>query len=204
MAFRQGAEAVILRTEWHGRPAVEKRRVPKDYRHPALDNELRTARIRQEARLFREARSLGVAVPILFDVDLAENRLVMEFVEGPLVKEVLEEAADLAPLCRELGRAVGRLHAGDVVHGDLTTSNMILRQGRPVFLDFGLGERSGEVEAQGVDLHLFREAFRSAHSERMDLFAEVLGGYREANPKADAVIQRMEDIERRGRYMRGS
>lgn len=203
MELRRGAEAVISLTEWHGRRAVEKRRVPKGYRHPRLDEDLRASRVRLEARLIHEARSLGVPVPVLYDVDLEENRLVMEYVEGPLAKEVLEGDSDVT-LCRLMGATVGRLHAGDLVHGDLTTSNMVLRDGRLVLLDFGLGEKGGDLEAKGVDLHLFREAFESAHSERMDLFPQVLEAYREAYEGAEAVVAKMEEIERRGRYLRGS
>ncbi len=176
----------------------------KGYRHPRLDEGLRGARTRAEARLFREARRQGVAVPILYDVDVAEDRLVMERVEGPTAKEVLDGPGEGArALCREMGRLAGRLHGGGVVHGDLTTSNMIVRGTRLYLIDFGLGERTEELEAQGVDLHLLREAFLSAHAEKADLFQEVLRGYREAWDEAEAVIQKAEEIERRGRYVRG-
>lgn len=175
----------------------------KGYRHPELDEALRGDRTRAEARLFREARRLGVPVPLLYDVDLAEDRLVMELVEGPTAKEVLAgHEGDAGTLCREMGRLAARLHAGGVVHGDLTTSNMILRGERLFLVDFGLGERSEEVEAMGVDLHLLREAFLSAHAERADLFGEVLRGYREAWEGAEAVIQKADEVEKRGRYVR--
>ncbi|MFQ6013503.1 MAG: KEOPS complex kinase/ATPase Bud32 [Thermoplasmata archaeon] len=191
--------------EWRGRPAVEKRRVPKAYRHPALDEELRRARLRTEARLFGEARRLGVPVPILYDVDTVENRLVMEYVAGPLLKEALEGGREeTAALCRRMGRVIGRLHAGDLIHGDLTTSNMILRDGRIVLVDFGMGERSAELEAKGVDFHLFQEALRSAHSEGPDFLPWVMEGYRETCPTADEVVAKAKEIERRGRYQRGS
>lgn len=184
---------------------MEKVRVRKGYRDPQLDEALRGARTRTEARLFREARTLGVAVPVLYDVDLPEDRLVMELVEGPTAKEALEASPEGgAALCREVGRLAGRLHAGGVVHGDLTTSNMVVRGTSVCLIDFGLGERSEEREALGVDLHLLREAFLSAHAARAELFQEVLQGYREAWDGAEAVIAKAEEIERRGRYMRGS
>lgn len=145
-----------------------------------------------------------MAVPILYDVDLEENRLVMEYVEGPLAKEVLEGGGEAEALCSAIGGTVGRLHGGDLVHGDLTTSNMILQGDRLVLLDLGLGERSGDLEAKGVDLHLLREAFFSAHSERGELFPRLLEAYRETYGEADGVIAKMKEIERRGRYLRGS
>ena len=90
MLIKHGAEAELRRTEFMGRAAVEKFRVPKSYRIAALDDELRRSRIRMEARLMADARAAGVAVPILYDIDLVENKIVMEFVEGPTVKSVLE------------------------------------------------------------------------------------------------------------------
>lgn len=128
----------------------------------------------------------------------------MEFVEGPTAKEVLSgDEADLPGLCHNIGILAGRLHAGGIVHGDLTTSNMILRDGRLYLVDFGLGEKGGGVEAKGVDLHLLREAFMSAHADRAGLFKEVLQGYQEAYGEATAVIEKAKEIERRGRYLRG-
>ncbi|MFQ5908342.1 MAG: KEOPS complex kinase/ATPase Bud32 [Thermoplasmata archaeon] len=205
MLIHRGAEALITRTEWRGRPAVEKRRVPKGYRHAALDETLRRVRLRAEARLFREARCLGVSVPVLYDVDPEENRLVMEYVEGPLMKAALEAGGEgRTDLCRRLGAVIGTLHAGDLIHGDLTTSNIIVRDGDLVLVDFGMGERSAEVEAKGVDFHLFQEALGSAHSDDTDLLAAVVEGYRSAYPRADEVIAKAEEIERRGRYQRAS
>ncbi|MFQ5986892.1 MAG: KEOPS complex kinase/ATPase Bud32 [Thermoplasmata archaeon] len=205
MLLYRGAEALITRREWRGRLAAEKRRVPKGYRHPALDQELRRARLRTEARLFGEARRLGVSVPILYDIDPEENRLVMEYVQGPLMKEALEAGGEgRKALCRRLGAVIGRLHGGDLIHGDLTTSNIIVRDDELVLIDFGMGERSAETEAKGVDFHLFREALGSAHSANADLLTAVVAGYREAYPRADEVLAKAEEIEGRGRYQRGS
>lgn len=185
---------------------VHKTREPKAYRHRVIDEELRTARTRAEARLLREARSLGVAVPLVYDVDLAASRLTMEFVEGPTVKEVLATGSlDAATdLCRQVGALAATLHAGDLIHGDLTTSNLILRGETLVLVDLGLGERRSEVEAKGVDLHLLREAFLSAHADRAELLSAVLEGYRASYADADAVLAKAEQIERRARYTRGS
>lgn len=188
-----------------GRKAVEKARLSKGYRHPQLDADLRSARTRAEARLFREARMLGVPVPIIYDVDLRGNKIVMEYVDGPTAKEVLSSGGDEAVrVCRLIGQMVGRLHRSDIIHGDLTTSNMLVRGGILYLVDFGMGEKKGDLEAKGVDLHLLKEAFLSAHSERADLFKEVLRGYRQAYEDADAVIAKAQEIERRGRYLRGS
>ncbi len=200
--LKRGAEAELRRTEFLGRPAIEKYRVPKAYRLPALDEELRRSRIRTEARLMAEARAAGVAVPILYDIDLVENKIVMEFVEGPTVKEVLDRGGALGlRTARDVGRVVGRLHRAGIVHGDLTTSNMILREGRIVMIDFSLGGKDTGVEGRGVDLHLLREALTSAHARADAYYREVLLGYRAIRRRAaDDVIAKVKEIELRGRY----
>src|SRR5207302_11045061 len=88
--IKRGAEAELRRTEFLGRAAVDKVRVPKSYRVPELDDGLRRSRIRIEARLMAEARAAGVPVPIIYDIDLVEAKIVMEYVAGPTLKEVLD------------------------------------------------------------------------------------------------------------------
>ena len=201
MLLKRGAEAELRRTTYLGREAVEKSRVPKGYRLPALDEGLRRGRIRTEARLMGEARAAGVEVPILYDIDLAENKLVMEFVDGPTAKAVLDKGGKPAlAVCRKIGEAIARLHVADIVHGDLTTSNMILRDGRLVMIDFSLGERTRSVESKGVDLRLLKEALTSAHARGPEYFEAVARAYRRRYPKAAEVLAKVTEIEERGRY----
>ncbi len=150
-----------------------------------------------------EARAAGVAVPILYDLDLGENKIVMEFVDGPTVKEVLDVGGPKAlQAARTIGRIVGRLHRAGIVHGDLTTSNMIVRDRRIVMIDFGLGGKEDGAEARGVDLHLLKEALVSSHARATTYYREAVRGYREAMGKAaDPVIAKVKEIESRGRYM---
>src|SRR5207244_11307568 len=142
MLIKRGSKAELRRTEFVGRAAVEKFRLPKSYRIAALDDELRRSRIRMEARLMADARAAGVAVPILYDIDLVENKIVMEFIEGPTVKHVLEDGGSTAlKTAREVGRIVGCLHRAGIIHGDLTTSTMIVRDEWIVMSDFSWGAR---------------------------------------------------------------
>ncbi len=200
--LKRGAEAELRRTEFLGRDAVEKYRVPKAYRLAALDDELRKARIRMEARLMSEARNAGVAVPVLYDIDLVDNKIIMEFVDGPTAKEVLDQGGPRArETARELGRIAGRLHKVGIIHGDLTTSNMIVRDGRVIMIDFSLGGKGDTAEERGVDLHLLREALTSAHKNAAAYYREVLAGYRETlGAAAGASIAKVKEIEGRGRY----
>ena len=202
MWLRLGAEAELRKTEFLGRAAVEKVRVPKAYRLAALDEDLRRVRIRMEARLMSEARAAGVAVPVLYDINLVDNKIVMEFIDGPTVKEVLDRGGPEARTAAlEIGRIAGRLHKAGIIHGDLTTSNMILRGGRIVMIDFSLGGKGDTAEERGVDLHLLREALTSAHKNAAGYYREVLAGYREIlGDRAAETIAKVKEIEGRGRY----
>jgi Kae1-associated kinase Bud32 len=194
---RRGAEAEIRRGLWKGRRVMVKSRVVKGYRHPGLDANLRSSRTRNEARLMQEARRCGVPTPIIYDIDVQEAEMVMEEIEGERVKDALlrveDEEADR--ICEEIGRLVALMHRACMTHGDLTTSNMILKDGRIWLIDFSLGCRNAETEDMGVDLHLLKEAFRSAHSEREHEFDVVLSSYSKHFPEAKMVIQ---DQEHRG------
>ena len=202
MLVKQGAEAELRRTEFLGRPAIEKYRRAKAYRLDVLDDEIRRSRVRHEARLMAEARAAGVAVPILYDINLVENKIIMEFIEGPTAKVVLDEGGPRAmKVAGGIGEIVGRLHRAGIIHGDLTTSNMIVRGSRIVMIDFSLGGKEDGVEARGVDLHLLKEALGSAHAHAASYYRAALKGYRRTMGKAaDAVVAKVKEIESRGRY----
>lgn len=202
MLLKRGAEAELRKADYLGRPAVEKYRVPKSYRLASLDDQLRRTRIRTETRLMAEARAAGVSVPVLYDIDLVANRILMEFVEGPTAKDVLDAGgAEAHRVATEIGRIAGRLHRHGIVHGDLTTSNMIVRDSQVVMIDFSLGAKDERAEARGVDLHLLREALTSAHRNATAYYRDVLFGYREIlGPEARPAIFKVREIEERGRY----
>jgi len=201
---RVGAEAKLDSSRWMGREVVLKQRVVKGYRHQALDKSLQTTRIKNEVRLMLEARRAGIAVPIIYSVDLAENRIVMEEIPGMRVKDALEELPkeEAGLICRKIGEIAAKLHANDVVHGDLTTSNMLLDGDRIVVIDFSLGSKTTELEDKGVDMHLLEEAFHSAHYKRSELYETVKDSYVKAYPRGAEVLKKVKEIEKRGRYTR--
>jgi len=148
-----------------------------------------------------EARKIGVTVPLIFDVDIRNNRIVMEYIEGPTIKDALQQRiVNPIEIAQEIGRIVARLHSNDIMHGDLTTSNMILKNSFIYLIDFSLGEKTSSFENKGVDLHLLKEALTSAHSDMPKLFKQVITGYKEVYADADSILMKVEDIESRGRY----
>ncbi|MEM4293781.1 MAG: KEOPS complex kinase/ATPase Bud32 [Thermoplasmata archaeon] len=195
----RGAESIIYRRKFFGLEAAVKERIPKGYRHPEIDFELRKVRTRAEARLMHAARCAGVAVPLILDVD--EFKIVMEYIPCPNLKHQLGVMGEeeQKKVLEEMGLAIAKLHQHDIVHGDLTTSNMLLYEGKLYLIDFSLGAKTRNVEAKGVDLHLLREAFLSAHAEIFEKFGIVLESYAGHYSGAQAVIEKMQEIELRGR-----
>jgi len=207
MLLKKGAEANLYLEKWHGRQVIMKRRLSKAYRLSVLDVAIRTQRTLREPQLIHKAKEAGVPTPTIFLIDTVETNIIMEYVEGKQVKQILN---DLAPserlrLCHHIGKLIGRLHNHGIIHGDLTTSNMILTSsGRVFFVDFGLGEQSEELEIRGVDLHLMKRALQSTHYKyAKECYDSVLEGYAETVGRdvAENVIEKIREIERRGRYI---
>lgn len=207
MLIKKGAEASLFLEQWHGRNVIMKRRLPKKYRLPQLDEQIRSYRTVHEPQLMHQAKESGVSTPTIFMVDIKEANIVMEFIKGKQVKQILDDISteERLNLCRYIGELVGNLHKHGVVHGDLTTSNMILTpDGKIVFVDFGLGEFSTELEARGVDLHLMKRALQSTHcSLAVDCFNAVMRGYSEimGEKSAKNISEKIQEIEKRGRYV---
>jgi TP53 regulating kinase-like protein len=205
--IKKGAEASLYLEEWHSRKVIMKRRLPKRYRIPELDVMIRSQRTMHEPHIIHKAKEAGVPTPTIFMVDVADANIVMEFVEGKQVKEALDNGSkeERLNLCRLIGRLIGRLHKHGIIHGDLTTSNMILTPyGKVVFVDFGLSERSIELEPKGVDLHLMKRTLHSTHYKHAkESFKAVMEGYAESvgNEEAKKVTAKIREIEKRGRYV---
>ncbi|KAL2148386.1 hypothetical protein VTH82DRAFT_2306 [Thermothelomyces myriococcoides] len=241
----QGAEGRVYKTTHllPDRPCALKYRPPKPYRHPILDSRLTKARISSEAKVLERCWREGVPVPAVYAMDAAAGWMMMEWIDGipvrvginkllgPRPEEGTEAAAAaaaalpeshealLADLMKRIGVAIGALHKTGVVHGDLTTSNMMLRpkksdrvngdagnedetevlNGDVVIIDFGLATQSMSDEDRAVDLYVLERAFASTHPRAEKLFAAVLEAYRETFKKASSVLVKLEDVRMRGR-----
>lgn len=246
----QGAEARIYRTTYltPDRPCALKYRPPKSYRHPALDARLTRQRILAEARILHKCRREGVPVPALYAIDVEDESasgtnggsLLTEWVAGGPVRArlnawlatippaasadldlaQLRADAGLLALLHRVGAAVGSLHRAGIVHGDLTTSNLMLRgddeasgadgadgadaapvslEGEVVMIDFGLASQSSSDEDRAVDLYVLERAYGSTHPRAERLFDEVLQAYGKAFKQSAPVLRKLEDVRMRGR-----
>jgi TP53 regulating kinase-like protein len=234
----QGAEALLFRSTYllPTLPCALKYRPPKPYRHPTLDARLTKHRILSEARVLVKCRKEGVPVPAVYAIDEIAGWIAMEWVEGVVLRARLNEwlaqrkrsrqageTGDLyqdkavTGLVARIGKAVGGLHAAGVVHGDLTTSNLMLRpripaereqngdagevslEGDIILIDFGLASQSVADEDRAVDLYVLERAFGSTHPGAESLFANFLKAYGDSYKGAKVVLKRLEDVRMRGR-----
>ncbi len=202
--IRKGAEANLYLTEWHNEKVIIKKRVPKLYRVAELDKKLREYRTIHEAENLSMSRRLGVPTPIVLSME--NSNIIMEFIDGKRVKEALERMNEenRKKICMQIGSQIGRLHRNNLIHGDLTSSNMIIVDGKKIFfIDFGLSFYSDEMEDMGVDLHLLKRALYSTHHNfAEECLTAVKSGYEEevGNKIAEKVFKKAQQIERRGRY----
>jgi Kae1-associated kinase Bud32 len=201
--IKQGAEAILYLDEFEGEKVLVKERIKKKYRIDQIDQKLRKERTRKEVKLLTEARKFGTETPKIFHVDQQNCKIIMEYVDGKLIKDLFNSADKkmIEKTSFEIGKSIGKMHSNGIIHGDLTTSNMILKDGKIYFIDFGLGEFSKRIEDQGVDLNLLEEAVTATHFKNFEaIWKNVLKGYKKEYADTDKVLKQIEEIEKRARY----
>ncbi len=193
----QGAEAKIF---LEGN-AVIKNRFHKKYRIKQLDDKLKGFRTRREAKVLEKLGAISFPAPKLIECDEKEN-LTIERISGELLKNIIN-GKNYEKYCSETGGKVAVLHNNQIIHGDLTTSNMIFsnKNNEIYFIDFGLSFFSQKAEDKAVDLHLLKEALESKHYQFWEkAFKAVVQEYSESAKDAELTLKRLEAIEKRGRY----
>ncbi len=194
--IQQGAEAILIQTS---SSTLIKRRIKKSYRFPALDEKIRKQRTKKEFSLLQKAFKL-IPIPKIIKISDKEKEIEMEFIEGKKLSESLNSLPNKKEICIQIGKQIALLHDSSIIHGDLTTSNMLLKDNILYFIDFGLGFISNKIEDKAVDLHLIKEAFKAKHFEIADTcFNAIIEGYA-SSPLSLQVLQRLKKVESRGRY----
>ena len=204
--LHRGAEADLSLTTIGPWKVVVKCRVRKDYRNPILDERIRHDRTISEASVIHEAKTAGARVPSIVGVDIENNAIVMTHLAGTVARECLDDMgkSEAQKLLRSIGEQIGLLHMAGIVHGDLTTSNVIVSpSGAPFIVDFGMSRRSVEPEDRGVDLHLLRRSIIASHRQNpSSMMNSMIRGYEETTGKkvAGSTWRKAREIARRGRY----
>lgn len=194
----QGAEAALYKDN----NTVIKERLQKLYRISRLDESLRKFRTRREAKILQKLEELNFPAPHLREFSDKRMSIVMDFVPGEKLRDVLKQGDGYQELAWEIGRKVGKLHEHNIIHGDLTTSNMMVHpeQREITVIDFGLSLFSDKVEDKAVDLFLLDRALETKHHELYpEIFKHVLEGYKEMYPDAGKVLERFKQVRKRGR-----
>ncbi|CAM9590577.1 unnamed protein product [Bubo scandiacus] len=208
---QQGAEARVYRGLFLGRAAVAKLRIPKRYRHPALEERLSRRRTAQEARSLLRCRRAGIPAPVVYFVDYVTNSIYLEdIVDSITVQDHINsvqrsgnDTSNLLMLAEKMGELLARMHDEDIIHGDLTTANILLRPPTEkldlVLIDFGLSFVSGLPEDKGVDLYVLEKVFLSTHPDTEAVFKALLKTYAAKSKKSGPVIKRLDEVRLRGR-----
>jgi N6-L-threonylcarbamoyladenine synthase/protein kinase Bud32 len=192
--LENGAEAIVYLEEGpEGKKVLVKERIPKVYRHKEIDEIIRKERNRNEAKLMSEARSCGIPTPIIYDVE--DFKLKMQYIEGVPIKYLINPE-----ISKNVGKLIGKLHSSGIVHGDLTTSNLMLAGKKLYLLDFGLAYFDKGLEARGVDVHVLFQTFESTHSDHIVLIEAFKKGYQSTFIDSEDVLKRVGEIKKRARY----
>lgn len=190
----RGAEAVLIHKGSH----LVKDRIKKSYRIQILDDKIRKQRTKKESKLLGKASKI-IPVPALIKTN-EKDSIEMEYLEGKKLSEHLDTLNNAEEICKIIGEQIAKLHDADIIHGDLTTSNMILKDSKVHFIDFGLGFESKKAEDKAVDLHLIKQALEAKHFNHFEkFFSAILEGYK-ASKHSKETIARLKAVEKRGRY----
>ena len=195
--LKQGAEAKIFLES----NSIIKERISKSYRIKDIDNKLRLYRTRSEAKILNKCNSI-INVPSVIGVDEKDMKIKMEFIDGKLLRDLINDLSEKGrkEIFFKIGNEISKLHDNDIIHQDLTTSNMVFLDNKIYFIDFGLSFISDRVEDKAVDLHLLKQALNAKHYlYAEECFYYVLEGYKESKDYSK-VIERFNKVEGRGRY----
>ncbi|EDV50994.1 EKC/KEOPS complex subunit TP53RK [Drosophila erecta] len=210
--LKQGAEGRVYLGDFKGKACLIKERFVKKYRHPELDTQITRQRMKAEAKASERCQAAGILAPRILHSDLNTHKLYMEYFDAAktakqFIQEVVltqaEDAAkkSLLEFCTRIGNIIWKMHKNHIIHGDLTTSNILIKpEGgnyNIILIDFGLSHYSQATEDKGVDLYVLERALLSTHSEQPYLFEHILGTYR--NESGPGVITKFEEVRARGR-----
>ncbi len=209
--IHKGAEASLIYGHWFGKEVIFKHRLPKGYRIEQIDKKLRINRTLNEGKALIRVKNYGVKVPQVYEIDSENSTIVMKYIKGEKLKDALNTIGKDKKVryLKELGRNIAILHKNGHVHGDITTSNVIITETQDIFIiDFGLHNYSDSIEDKSTDLHLFKRVLISSHGNDFNLcFEAFLEGYRggygtEKQNECKRIIKNITIIETRGRYVK--
>lgn len=190
----RGAEAIIE----HSGDRIIKKRPSKSYRHELIDKRLRKSRTRREAKVLTKLAAADIPAPILLDMDDKDMRIEMSYLDGRRLRDRLDEHP--RSYAEQVGMLVASMHENHIIHGDLTTSNMLVVQEKIHLIDFGLSFFSHKVEDMAVDLNVLHRTIEATHNKLLGIvWRHIIWSYRRHFEGADEVLARLDKVQSRGR-----
>lgn len=219
-----GSDANIYKCTFIGKEAIKKVIYRKFYRHKVIDAKIRKLRISNEIKFSKKLLQLQIDVPTLYFVDAKEMSVYFEYIKGCTINNILKNLKEYEPnMPKCIGMILAKIHNGNIIHGDFTTSNMILRNSyinqnkiydysnnalfdlsnleniKLCIIDFGLSFLSASIEDKAVDLFVLLKGIKSFHSEFSLLEEDILEGYKMKSNEFAEIIKKLEIVKQRGR-----
>ncbi|OQX20425.1 MAG: Kae1-associated kinase Bud32 [Candidatus Altiarchaeales archaeon A3] len=194
-----------------------KERIKKDYRITEIDEKLRKKRTLSESKILQKLKG-EINVPEVLKTDDKNFKIFMKFIGGNLMKDIIKEyeekqKKELKEVAVQLGRQIAKMHRLNVIHNDLTTSNIIIsdnkgnkeenREKDVYVIDFGLSFISQRTEDEATDIVVLEHSLKVTGIGF--LFEDIIEGYKniysECNDKkADEIFKRLKEVKKRVRY----
>ncbi len=188
----EGAEAEIYDSNFMGLDVIVKDRIAKTYREPTLDERIREQRTKSEARILSLASENGANVPKVFMI--SKNQISMSKLRGKTLNLIMQNGKINSNVMIEAGKQLAKLHSLDIIHGDYTPANILVDGSNISIIDFGLGEITNSIEERALDILLMRRSISKS------LYSVFVKSYSKHYKNAKAVLNRLAEIEKRGRY----
>ena len=232
----QGAEGKIYIGEFLSKKCLVKERFKKKYRVEELDKKLTKERMLSESRNILRASKKGIKVPTIYFVDLTERKIYMEYLENScqlkIILQSIYSLPDISPyesllekISQDLGDMLSKLHSENLIHGDLTPSNILLKikddTGSDLLnnaeklilekknyddmylIDFGLSSvslsTSSALEDKAVDLYVLKRAMISSNPKSEELFDKAMNIYKNKCQNGEEIVNKCKNVEMRGR-----
>ncbi len=208
----KGAEAEIYLGSYMNIKAIIKRRIPKKYRHPTLDEQLLQQRNKKEIKVISKGLFKGLPFPRLLGTNMKKHTIILEFIDGPRLNVLLSQSTPteeypLTDIFQQIGEIIAQMHLSSIVHGDLTAYNIIIHKGekKPYIIDFGLADFSTDIEKFASDIVTFYNTLKVFPQQKISkLFHFFWNGYEAQFPEPKKVLNKYKQILRRGRYFLAS
>ncbi|MEM0139369.1 MAG: bifunctional N(6)-L-threonylcarbamoyladenine synthase/serine/threonine protein kinase [Ferroplasma sp.] len=198
---QKGAESIIAMAEFYNRKAVNKIRIRKNFRNIILDRRIRNERIRNEFSVLYAMKEAGINVPIIYDIDLTNFQLTIEYISGQTLNEFIGSGMEKNSVIEKLAIEVSKLHNNRISHGDLTPNNIIINKEKIFFIDPSMGHAPAKDEDMADDLFLLTESLKSLYNDYSNMINIFMDKYEKFTDRSEILLKILEEIKMRRRYV---